>query len=148
MSSETGARHPFRIRRLLDWGGLPAGLDGASAEDSGVDPWADDAPALAGLAAASVQGLVALGRHPGTRLRRLGQAREAVERPLGDCHARWNGWIWDNAVAKSFFSSLKKERVKKQIYKTRGVARGGRRRLHRHVLQSLTPSQLPGRLQP
>ena len=50
-----------------------------------------DAPALAGLAAASVQGLVALGRHPGTRLRRLGQAREAVERPLGDCHARWDG---------------------------------------------------------
>ncbi len=50
-----------------------------------------DAPALAGLAAASVQGLVALGCHPGTRLRRLGHARDAVERPRGDCHARWNG---------------------------------------------------------
>jgi len=29
---------------------------------------------------------------------------------------------WDNAVAESFFSSLKKERVKKQIYKTRDLA--------------------------
>jgi hypothetical protein len=57
-----------------------------------VDPWADEAPALAGLAAASVQGLVALGRHPGTRLDRLGQARKPVDpRPLGPCHARWNG---------------------------------------------------------
>ena len=29
---------------------------------------------------------------------------------------------WDNAVAESFFSSLKKERIKKQIYKTRDLA--------------------------
>ena len=30
----------------------------------------------------------------------------------------------DNAVAESFFSSLKKERIKKQIYKNRDVAIG------------------------
>lgn len=30
---------------------------------------------------------------------------------------------WDNAVVESFFSSLKKERVKKRIYKTRELAR-------------------------
>ena len=30
---------------------------------------------------------------------------------------------WDNAVAESFFSSLKKERVKKHIYKTRDLAK-------------------------
>lgn len=30
---------------------------------------------------------------------------------------------WDNAVVESFFSSLKKERVKKRIYKTRDLAR-------------------------
>jgi len=30
---------------------------------------------------------------------------------------------WDNAVAESFFSSLKKERIKKRIYKTRELAR-------------------------
>lgn len=29
---------------------------------------------------------------------------------------------WDNAVAESFFSSLKKERVKKRIYKNRAIA--------------------------
>ena len=29
----------------------------------------------------------------------------------------------DNAVAESFFSSLKKERIRKRIYKTRDLAR-------------------------
>ncbi len=33
------------------------------------------------------------------------------------------GNCWDNAVAKSFFSSLKKERIRKRIYKTRNLAR-------------------------
>lgn len=30
---------------------------------------------------------------------------------------------WDNAVAESFFSSLKKERTRKRIYKTQDIAR-------------------------
>jgi putative transposase len=29
---------------------------------------------------------------------------------------------WDNAVAGSFFGSLKKERIKKQVYKNRALA--------------------------
>jgi putative transposase len=33
------------------------------------------------------------------------------------------GNCWDNAVAESFFSSLKKERIKKKIYRTRELAR-------------------------
>lgn len=33
------------------------------------------------------------------------------------------GNCWDNAVAESFFSSLKKERIKKRIYKTRNLAK-------------------------
>jgi putative transposase len=33
------------------------------------------------------------------------------------------GNCWDNAVAESFFSSLKKERVRQRIYKTRELAR-------------------------
>lgn len=33
------------------------------------------------------------------------------------------GNCWDNAVAESFFSTLKKERVKKRIYKTRELAK-------------------------
>lgn len=32
------------------------------------------------------------------------------------------GNCWDNAVAESFFGSLKKERIKKRIYKTRDLA--------------------------
>jgi putative transposase len=32
------------------------------------------------------------------------------------------GNCWDNAVAEAFFGSLKRERIKKQIYRTRAVA--------------------------
>ena len=34
------------------------------------------------------------------------------------------GNCWDNAVVESFFSSLKKERIKKEIYKNRALAIG------------------------
>ena len=54
---------------------------------------------------------------------------------------RWN--CWDNAVVESFFSSLKKERIKKRIDKTRELARAdvfdyiemsyNRRRRHSHL---------------
>ncbi len=50
---------------------------------------------------------------------------------------------WDNAVAESFFSSLKKERIQKRIYKTRDLARAdifdyievfyNRTRRHSHI---------------
>ncbi len=50
---------------------------------------------------------------------------------------------WDNAVAESFFSSLKKERVKKRVYRTRELARAdifdyievfhNRKRRHSHL---------------
>lgn len=33
------------------------------------------------------------------------------------------GNCWDNVAAESFFSGLKKERIKKRIYKTREIAR-------------------------
>ena len=60
------------IRRLLARRGL-----GEGAEDgSQVDAWADEAPVLAGLAAASVQGTVARGSQLGARPRRLGDRRE------------------------------------------------------------------------
>lgn len=60
------------------------------------------------------------------------------------------GNCWDNAVAESFFSSLKKERIKKRIYKTRDLAREdvfdyvevfyNRQRRHSH-LDGLSPEQ-------
>lgn len=40
---------------------------------------------------------------------------------LGPSMSR-KGNCWDNAVVESFFSSLKKERIKKQIYKNRDLA--------------------------
>jgi len=114
-----------RIRRRLDGGGLPGGDDGGHAEDGGIDPWADEAPALAGLAAASVQGITALGRRPGTRLRRLGHPREPVETPLGDCHARWKGWDLHAGLV---------------------VAAGQRERLERVCRYALRPPVTPDRL--
>lgn len=60
------------------------------------------------------------------------------------------GNCWDNAVAESFFSSLKKERIKKQIYKNRALATAdvadyiesfyNRTRRHSH-LGGLSPEQ-------
>ena len=55
------------------------------------------------------------------------------------------GNCWDNAVAESFFSSLKKERIRKRIYKSRKEARSdifdyieafyNRKRRHKHLNQ-------------
>ena len=47
------------------------------------------------------------------------------------------GNCWDNAVAESFLSSLKKERIKKHINRSREARAEGCRRLHRWILQSL-----------
>jgi hypothetical protein len=78
-----------RIKRLLDRRGLGEGDDNGSASDA----WAEEAPVLAGLAAASVQGTLALGPHRGARLRRLGDPIEEGELPAqGGCHARANGF--------------------------------------------------------
>ena len=48
----------------------------------------------------------------------------ATHLPLESARAEHDreGNCWDNAVAESFFSSLKKERIKKHIYKNRELA--------------------------
>ena len=77
------------VKRLLARRGLGDGDD----EGGALDAWADEAPVLAGLAAASVQGTVALGPHSGARLRRLGDPPESAEAPAPDgCHARAKGF--------------------------------------------------------
>ena len=53
------------------------------------------------------------------------------------------GNCWDNVVVESFFGSLKKEGIKKRVYKTREMARANvfdyievfynRKRRHSHV---------------
>ena len=58
-----------------------------------VDPGADEAPVWAGLAAASVQGRVALGPRAGGHVRRHGVRGVGTETPeLGPCQARHNGF--------------------------------------------------------
>ncbi|OFW24881.1 MAG: hypothetical protein A3G21_02535 [Acidobacteria bacterium RIFCSPLOWO2_12_FULL_66_21] len=77
------------IMRRLERRGLGPGDGEAGAPDA----WTDEAPVLAGLAAASVQGTIALGPRRGARLRRLGDAAEPVETSApGHCHARANGF--------------------------------------------------------
>lgn len=66
--------------------------DGRQGYD-GPDRWADDAPAQAGLAAASVHGVAALGPRAGTPVRRWGDTIEApVPPPLGRWHVRQQGF--------------------------------------------------------
>ena len=73
---------------------------GVDPDDLGTsDAFAEASPLLAGLAAASVQGRVALGGPPGGRPRRVGQT--SVDRgvpALGGCHARWEGFDLHAAV--------------------------------------------------
>ena len=74
---------------------------GGDPEDphGGSDAFGDASPLLAGLAAASVQGGVALGGTPGARPVRVGQS--FVDRgvpALGACHARWEGFDLHAAV--------------------------------------------------
>jgi hypothetical protein len=78
-----------RIDRLLQRRGVMA----TSEESGGVDRWAEEAPALAGLAAASVQGFLALGSRAGTRIARCGSPLQDVARvTLGPCHANVDGF--------------------------------------------------------
>ena len=78
-----------RIDRLL----VRRGLAEAAASEGATDPWAEDAPALAGIAAASVQGLVALGARAGARVRRAGDLPETVTPGAPTrCHAQQHGF--------------------------------------------------------
>lgn len=77
------------IARELQRQGLAADSEDADA----AKPWADEAPVLAELAAASVQSTVGLGPRRGVRPCRFGTARDWVEPPApGPCQARANGF--------------------------------------------------------
>ena len=68
------------------------GLSGGDETDV-ADVWTEEAPVLAGLAAASVQGRLALAPRPGSRPGRLGEPRASSEAPPpGRCHAQANGF--------------------------------------------------------
>jgi hypothetical protein len=80
-----------RVHRLLARRDVPGdGDDGSSA-----DPWHEEAPVLAGIAAASVQGRRALGARAGAAVRRVGASAELLALApsgRGPCHARGNGF--------------------------------------------------------
>ena len=60
----------------------------------------------------------------------------------GNCY-EFEAFLWYNAAAESFFSSLKKEKIRKKTYKTRDEARreifeyieifNNRKRRHKHI---------------
>ena len=78
-----------RIEKLLARRGVPDGTEGFEAPDR----WAEEAPTLAGLAAASVRGVAALGARAGAPVRRWGDAIDAPDPPpLGRWHARQRGF--------------------------------------------------------
>ena len=78
-----------RIEALLIRRGVADGNAGFDAPDR----WAEEAPALAGLAAASVRGVAALGTRAGASVRRWGDAIDAPDRPPpGRWHARADGF--------------------------------------------------------
>jgi hypothetical protein len=78
-----------RITRLL----ARRGLANEGVAESAPDAWAEQAPVLAGIAAASVQGTLALGSRTGARPGRYGDLPEAVDPPTrGRHHAHTLGF--------------------------------------------------------
>jgi transposase InsO family protein len=66
-----------------------------------------------------------VGREEKTQDRYASQHRCALRKPITAvlmAVRRRRPRCWDKAVAESFFSSLKKERIKKKIYRTRELA--------------------------
>ncbi len=70
-----------------------------------------------------------------------------LEPSMSSAEHERRGNCWDNAVAESFFSSLKKERIRKRIYKTRELARADVFDYIEVFLQSNPPPQPLGRRQ-
>jgi len=86
-----------RVHRLLARRGV---LDDLG-EGSAADPWREEAPVLAGIATASVQGRRALGERAGVAVRRCGASAELLALApsgRGPCHARGNGFDLHAAV--------------------------------------------------
>jgi hypothetical protein len=79
-----------RVTRLLG----RRGHAGRAEDGEAADPWSEEAPILAAVAVASVQGRVALGPRAGARVRRCGDPPEDMPPPviLGRCHAHAEGF--------------------------------------------------------
>jgi hypothetical protein len=88
----TIARHIERLIRRGVWT--------EHAEPAADDPWAEEAPVLTGLAAASVQGQLALGPRAGGEVRRCGNLPDEPPLPVvrGPCHTAHGGFDLDAGV--------------------------------------------------
>jgi hypothetical protein len=99
-----------RLRRLLARRGVMDDTEG----ESGPDPWLAEAPVLAGIAAASVQGRVALGARAGAEVRRCSASPEIPPlsaSTLGACHAHANGFDLHAGVVVPANDRARLERV-------------------------------------
>jgi hypothetical protein len=78
-----------RVARLLERREVAGSAEGGEAPDL----WSEEAPVLGAVAAASVEGRVALGPRAGARVRRCGDPPEEVTpTTLGPCHANAGGF--------------------------------------------------------
>lgn len=78
-----------RVTRVVE----RRGLAGRAEDGEASDPWSDEAPVLAAVAAASVDGRVALGPRAGARVRKYGDPLDDVApATLGPCHAHAAGF--------------------------------------------------------
>jgi Putative transposase len=112
-----------RIERLLQRRGLSS-----TPEAGGVtDRWKEEAPSLAGLAAA-VQGLLALGPQAGARVARFGSPPEAVvPTPVGPCHTQAAGFdlhagIVDRAGGRARLERLCRDALRPPLAQARCAA--------------------------
>ncbi len=85
-----------RIGRLLARHGVSGGAEGVDV----ADPWAEETPTLAGLAAASVRGVAALGLRAGLSVRRCGDPVAGPESTAPrEWHARLQGFDLHAGIA-------------------------------------------------
>jgi hypothetical protein len=98
-----------RIERLL----IRRGVWTEHAGPAAGDPWAEEAPVLAGLAAASVQGRLALGPRAGGEVRRCDNLPDELPLPLvrAPCHAAHTGFDLDAGVVVPAADRAHLERV-------------------------------------
>lgn len=97
-----------RVWRLLERHGIASGADGFDAPDS----LADEAPALAGLSAASAGGVIALGLRAGARVRKWGRETDSATEPTASLwRARANGFDLHAGVSVSGHARDRLERL-------------------------------------
>ena len=87
-------------------------------DDDGEAPdgFREDAPALAGMAAAAVQGTTAMGARAGVRTRRCGEALDHTGvNPLPRCHARQDGFDLEAGVRVGADQRARLERLVRYV---------------------------------